>query len=263
VLEFSSPETAGWVGELEWPKKVARLLEIGSNGENLMNQVLHADNAKFSEVIFNELIIGEGNALLVDFPVAALVDQLSDRLQVRVAVGDIRVDDGKHLLCGLGKTNEHAIVDLKESKELKDLAGFGGDLADTLDTDNKDQLGLLIDEEGPILFAHASEADLLTLSIAVSLDVRLSTFENDATLLFVRLLSLLNLCGALFPGLFLALALLQQGFGDKDLILGWYSAVWKEAISSVGSAKGSGTRRVGTAASRAAFSDCYLVNSTN
>lgn len=56
-----------------------------------------------------------------------------------------------------------------------------------LDTDNEDQLGLLRDVEVTLLAGNASKADLLTLSIAVLLDVGLSALEDDATLLLVGL----------------------------------------------------------------------------
>jgi hypothetical protein len=56
-----------------------------------------------------------------------------------------------------------------------------------LDTDNEDQLGLVIDVEVTLLAGSAGQADLLTLSIAVLLDVGLSALEDNATLLLVGL----------------------------------------------------------------------------
>lgn len=58
-----------------------------------------------------------------------------------------------------------------------------------LDTDNEDQLGLVINVEVTLLAGSAGQADLLTLSIAVLLDVGLSALEDDATLLLVGLMS--------------------------------------------------------------------------
>ena len=57
-----------------------------------------------------------------------------------------------------------------------------------LDTDNEDQLGLVIDVEVTLLAGSTSQADLLTLSIAILLDVGLSALEDDATLLLVGLM---------------------------------------------------------------------------
>lgn len=48
VIELASMEAASWVGQLERPEKVACLLEVGANGVDFMNQILHADNAMFA-----------------------------------------------------------------------------------------------------------------------------------------------------------------------------------------------------------------------
>lgn len=56
-----------------------------------------------------------------------------------------------------------------------------------LDTDNKDQLGLVRDLEVTLLAGNTAETDLLTLSIAVLLDVGLSALEDGGTLLLVGL----------------------------------------------------------------------------
>jgi hypothetical protein len=52
-----------------------------------------------------------------------------------------------------------------------------------LDTDNEDQLLLSGDVEGVVLLGQAGKTNLLTLCIAVLLDVLLSTLEDDTTLL--------------------------------------------------------------------------------
>lgn len=57
-----------------------------------------------------------------------------------------------------------------------------------LDTDNEDQLGLIINVEVALLAGSAGQADLLTLCVAVLLDVGLSTLEDDTALLLVGLL---------------------------------------------------------------------------
>jgi hypothetical protein len=58
-----------------------------------------------------------------------------------------------------------------------------------LDSENEDKLGLLINEEAALLLAHTGKSDLLTLGITVLLDVRLSTLEDDTSLLLVGLWS--------------------------------------------------------------------------
>ena len=187
VLELASAETTVGVGKLEGPEEVVGLLEVGANSVDLVDQILHADNAKLAEVLLDDLVVGEGSALLVDLSVTTLVQKLADGLQVGVTVGNVGVDDGQHLLGSLGETNESTRVDLEQTQELEDLAGLRGNLVDTLDTDNEDELGLTLNEEAALLASNAVEANLLALSGAVLLDVGLGTLEDNTTLLLVGL----------------------------------------------------------------------------
>ena len=98
MLELPRSEATSWVAQLEWPQEVADLLEVRSDSDNLVDQILHADNAEFAQVVLNQLVVGERDALLVDLPISTLVDELADRLEVGVTVCDIWVDDCEHLL---------------------------------------------------------------------------------------------------------------------------------------------------------------------
>lgn len=220
VLELAGAEATSGVGELEGPEEVVGLLEVGANSVDLVDQILHADNAVLAEGLLNDLVVGKRDTLLVDLSVTTLVDELTDTLEVGVTVSDVGVDDGQHLLGGLGETDEGTVVDLDQTEKLQDLARLRSNLVDTLDTDNEGQLGLVRDVEVTLLASNASKADLLTLSIAVLLDVGLSTLEDSLTLLLVGLLPLLRLLAGSSASLLLALALLQEGLRDKDLVLG-------------------------------------------
>lgn len=187
VQELAGLEAAGRVAELERPEEVGCLLEAWTASYDFVDQVLHADNAVLAEVLLDDLVVGEGDALLVDLAVTTLVKELTDGLEVGVTVGDERLDDPQHLGSGLGKLDEDTVVDLEETEELEGLALLGVDLVDTLDTDGEDELGLSGDVERAILLGLAGEADLFALLVAVLLDVLLSTLEDDATLLLVGL----------------------------------------------------------------------------
>lgn len=67
------------------------------------------------------------------------------------------------------------------------VSWFSRGMDSPLDSENENELGLLINEEAALLLAHTSKADLLTLGIAVLLDIGLGTLEDDATLLLVGL----------------------------------------------------------------------------
>lgn len=192
MLEFSGAEATVGVAKLEGPQEVGGLLEVGADGVDLVDEIFHADDAVLAEVLLDDGVVSQGNALLVDLAVTALVDELLDALEVGIAVSNPGLDDLDHLSGSLGDTDEDTVVDLEETEELEDLAGLGGDLVDTLDADEEDQLLLSRDVEAALLLGNAVEADLLTLSITVLGDVLLSTLEDDGTLLLVGLVKSVN-----------------------------------------------------------------------
>lgn len=131
VLELPRPETSSRVAQLEWPQEVASLLEVGPDGEDLVDQVLDTDDSVFAKVVLNQSIVGERNALLLDLAVPAFVDQFTDGLEVGVSVGDVWLDDLEHFQRSLCQANKNSVVDLKKSEELENFAWFGGDFVDT------------------------------------------------------------------------------------------------------------------------------------
>jgi hypothetical protein len=163
------------------------LLEVGSNSEDLVDQILHADNAVLAEGTLNDGVVGESNALLLDLSISTLVDELTDSLQVGVSVCDPWLNNLEHLKSGLGHANKDTIVDLEKTEELKNLAGLWCDLVDTLDTDDEDELVLSWDVESTLLLGKAEKTDLLTLLVAVLLYILLGTLEDNTTLLLLGL----------------------------------------------------------------------------
>jgi hypothetical protein len=131
VLELAGTEATGRVAELEGPQEVGGLLEVGANGEDLVDEILSADDAVLAEAGLNDGVVGQGNTLLLDLSVSTLVDKLLDGLEVGVTVGDPGLDDLEHLSDGLSDLQEDTVVDLEKTEQLEDLAGLGGHLVDT------------------------------------------------------------------------------------------------------------------------------------
>ena len=175
------------VGELEGPEEVGNLLEVGADGVNLVDDILHADDAVLAKVLLDNGVIGKSDALLVDLTVTTLVDELTDGLEVGVTPGDEGLDDLEHLNGSLGQADEDTVVDLKKTEELEGLALLGVNLVDTLDADDEGELGLGRDVERTLLLGDTLQADLLALCIAVLLDVGLGALEDDLALLLVGL----------------------------------------------------------------------------
>jgi len=120
------------VAQFEGPQKVVGLLEVGSDCDNLMNQILHTLNSILAKVIGDERIVRQWDTRAVDFAVSAFVDEMADGFEVGFAVGDVGLDDLEHFLCCLGEFDEDTIVDLKEAEELQHLSWFGSHLVDTI-----------------------------------------------------------------------------------------------------------------------------------
>lgn len=66
--------------------KPSYLLEVGSGGENFVNEIFDGKDIVFSEGGFDDLIVGQRHSLLVNSAVTTLVDQLADSLQVRLSI---------------------------------------------------------------------------------------------------------------------------------------------------------------------------------
>ena len=130
-------------------KRYTHLLEVGAGSVDLVHEVLHGEDVVLAQGGLDDGVVGEGNALLVDLAVSALVDQLTDRLQVRLAaiqcqpnqvrkeesmclpVGDVGLNKTEHLLGRLRDLHKHTVVDLQETEELENFAWLGRNLVDT------------------------------------------------------------------------------------------------------------------------------------
>lgn len=175
LLDKSSSGTS----ELEGPEETGSLTEVGSRGEDLVDDILNADKTVLAEGSLNDGVISDGNALLLNSGESALVDELADSLEGGVSKGDVGLDNAEHLKDGLGQTNEDTVVQLTEAQKLQDLAGLGADVVDTTDTDDESNLGLRLDEELTGVLGVTAGLDELELTSAVLLGVGLSALEDD------------------------------------------------------------------------------------
>ncbi len=83
--------SAGRGVQLEGPEEVAGVLEVGSYGEDLVNQVLDADDVELAQLLLDEVVGSDGGTASVDLGETALVDQLANALLVGGAPSDVRL----------------------------------------------------------------------------------------------------------------------------------------------------------------------------
>jgi hypothetical protein len=217
---------AGRVVQLEGPEEVGGLLEVLSNGVDLVDQIFDANDVVLAEIGLDDLVVSDGDAAVVVLGETTLVDEVVDRLHVGVAPGDVGIDDAEHLQSRLVQLDEHAVVDLAQAEQLHDLAGSGVDLVDTSDADDERQLGLGRHVEVANLDRFAIEADQFALLLAVLLDVLLSPLE-DSLMLLLGILGVLGLrLNSLGAQLSSQLSLLEHRLRDRRqfLSLGHFSS---------------------------------------
>jgi len=175
-------EATNRVGELEGPEEVVGLLEVGTAGDNLVDEILHAVDTLLAELTSNDGVIGEGDSASVDLTVTTLVDELGDGGAGGETVGDERLDHADHVPGGLVELDKHTVVDLAETEKLHDLSLLGGKLVDTADSDNESDLSLVFDEEGAGLLGITARLDERSVSSSVLLFVFDSVGGGDLTL---------------------------------------------------------------------------------
>lgn len=117
MLEFPRPPPARRVPQFKRPQEITRLFEIRSHREDLMDQVLHADDAEFAQVFFDDGVVRQWDPLLrallrSDLAVPAFVDERAHRLQRRITVCDEWFDNLEHFQRRLGQADEGPGVDL-------------------------------------------------------------------------------------------------------------------------------------------------------
>lgn len=56
------------------------LLKVWSDGYDLVDQVLHTDDAKFAQLLLDNLVIGQGDTLLVDLAAAVMSQKVGLRI---------------------------------------------------------------------------------------------------------------------------------------------------------------------------------------
>jgi hypothetical protein len=187
-------EALGGGVELEGPQEVVGLLELVTDGPDLVDEILDAgDTVVLGEDGLNNGVVVEGNSGAVDLTVATSVDELLDGGAGGVTVGDEGLDLADHVPGGSVESHEDTVVDLAETEELHDLLLLGGKLVDTSDTDNEGNLSLTLNKEGTGLLGVTLALDKSGISSGVLGGVGSGVLLSDGSLGGV--LSLAGLAG--------------------------------------------------------------------
>jgi hypothetical protein len=119
VRGLLSLEATGGVRELEWPEKSVCLLEVRTDSNDFVNQVFHTNDAVFTEVVFNDLVVCDGQTLFVDLCETTLVDEFLDSLEIGISPGDVRTNPLQHLKGSLVQLNKDTRVDTVQTEKFE------------------------------------------------------------------------------------------------------------------------------------------------
>ena len=65
MVGLLSPSSS-WVVQLEGPKEVGSVLEVWSNAEDLVNQILDTDDSKLAQLALDDIVGGDGSTSAID-----------------------------------------------------------------------------------------------------------------------------------------------------------------------------------------------------
>ena len=65
MVGLLSPSSS-WVVQLEGPQEVGSVLEVWSNAEDLVNQILDTDDSKLAQLALNDIVGGDGSTSAID-----------------------------------------------------------------------------------------------------------------------------------------------------------------------------------------------------
>ena len=104
--------------ELEGPEEVVGDLEVGTAGNEFLDEFLNRFNTDSAQTSLDDFVGSERDSLLVEFSVTSLVDQIVDDLSGGVTEGNIRLNFLKHIQSGSVYSDQSGVVDLSKSEQL-------------------------------------------------------------------------------------------------------------------------------------------------
>lgn len=187
-LSWDTPATVR-VGQLEWPQEVVSLLEVRTDSVKFVDQVVNRQDTVFTQMLFDDLVVGQGNSLLVDLTVTSLVDQLSGGRVGWVTVSNVWFDQLQKLSSSLGDLDENTVVDLVQSHQLQNLSLLWSHVVDTLDSNDKDHLWLTFNVESTIGLSFTLSVNDSSFGFFILLLVLSISLQDNLSLLLVSLLN--------------------------------------------------------------------------
>ncbi len=132
-----------------------------------MHYILHALQSSALEAFGDHDVVADRHSLSGHLAEATLVNEVSHTLQVRISVSNEGFYQAKHLVSGSVEADEHAIVDLSQAEQLKNLLHLGGNVQDTSHTDHKHEPAFIRDEDLALGLCQTAVVDSISLELNI------------------------------------------------------------------------------------------------
>jgi len=156
---------------------VVSFLEMGSDGGDLVDQILNLGDSVSSELLSDDTVVLDGDSLSVYSGITSLIDQFSDGLSGGETKSDERENLLEHVGGSLVDADEGGVVDLSQSEQTEDLRNIGVELLGTSDSDDQGELGLSGDVELSLGSGGSLVGDFEFLGIKVLLLISLRSLQ--------------------------------------------------------------------------------------
>jgi hypothetical protein len=138
-------ESSSGSSKFEGPQEVVSLLEVRTNGVDLIDEVFNGVNSDLAESLLNDGVVSKGNSLFVDFSISSLENEFADGLSGWITEGDVWFNSSDEVRRCFVDSHEGTVVDLSKSKDSEDPDDFWVQLVNTSDSDDESELGLSCD----------------------------------------------------------------------------------------------------------------------
>ena len=117
-----------WRRQFKGPQEIVCFFEMFSNGIDLMNQILHAEDAIFPKRSSNQHVTCQGNLLLADFSITMFVFQFIYGLQIWVPPCNV----SEKAMASHSRTLAWKIPWTEEPGRLQSMGRWGSDMTERL-----------------------------------------------------------------------------------------------------------------------------------
>jgi len=180
-----------------------------------MDNIFNTDQARFSEVLFDDFIGSKRNSLGFNLGITSLVDQIRNSLSGRISESDVSFDFLQHVHGGSVNSDQGSIVDLSQSEQSQDFSDLRSKVLNTSDSDDKDSLDIGRNIEGIFSSGSSFNVNEGLLLLFVFFDILFNSLDRFVLLVSGSRNFVLSIQSSLFGSLDILVSSSKDSFRDK------------------------------------------------